>query len=1196
MTTAFGPQLLFAIALLLSSLPQPQGPTVQKDAVHQLVQVVLNPNEPTNQRISAARALIGPGQRIPPDSVQLITAVALSSKEDPVLRSVALDALATTGADAAPAVPSLCLFLADRDQVLALRQGAARAIGAISSAATIGFPVEALAAVLGNRGENVDLRREVARSLGDLREAARKAIPTLEVVVVNKAEPRELRLDVFNSLRSIAQGTQALAGDLTKIFQDTSEDLGVRIEAAKTLALVGADEHSIKILTDDVNDAGMNVELRRAAIMLFISQVSAAKEAANTLLTILKDSKQDTELRRYAAQALASAKAGSPDDVKVIIDILQNRGEPVQVRQMVASFAGSLGAQAAGAIPAVVQIVTDSDEDLVLRRSSGDALMQIRPHGTSAVATLRPIVYDRKEDIYLRRRITWVLGRIGSDDRSTDPQVISILLDVLNSAEDSDMRTYALAFLGQLDPGRTNLILNLIQTALNPQEDVNIKRQAIAALGNVGRDYSVAEAVPGLLQILESNKEQTSVRQSVAQSLAMIRTKPRAAVPILERIVQDPAEEAQFRSSVATTLGAIGEESPSVVSVIAGVVADKNQNQELRMASMWALGKMGAAAGPYLNLLLQALNDPDMSIQSNALGGLTNFVETVSADGATESLKDANRVESAVAAAIATTPVLGNQTENGVPDLNRIHGARISLQRQSSAAAVRMAVNFVLRHLKILIAIAVVPLWYLYTTVLLWTYPLGLITVSEAFSRYGKTQFNILRLTLTGDQLPIYLFSRYPRRALDKWVSRHASAARSNFENIPKVRDRKDHVSLPVRIGDSIHKELSPKDLHPIFGRQRCCILVTGEGGIGKTSLACQIGEWSLGDDSGWICGHRMLPIFIDGDINLQVEQGEDVFIEVIRGSLMRLIDHTDAPSSSMVASLLKNQCLLVIVDGFSEMTDLSRQRLQFISPRFPVNALLLTSRLDEDLQTIEKTIVAPQRLDGSCLSFFVERYLERKGKSELFPGRQLHELCGELQTTIADRDITPLLAKLYVDNSVAFREERNGVSKPRNIPDIFLEYLNQLNRAIPTARLDDAKVHQIAKVVAFECVRQDLRPAHAEIRSVQSALSRVGASEEDLRYLCERLCLIDVVSPGDRIQFGLDPLAEYLAALHLVDRNERNETKWRNFLGRLDEIPNSATVGRGFLQAVADCYLLKYPDPPLDDFFAMNILPRVRP
>ena len=69
----------------------------------------------------------------------------------------------------------------------------------------------------------------------------------------------------------------------------------VRVQAAKSLAVVGGDENSIKILADDVNDAGINVELRRAAIMLFISQVSAAKEAANTLRTILKDSKQDTE-------------------------------------------------------------------------------------------------------------------------------------------------------------------------------------------------------------------------------------------------------------------------------------------------------------------------------------------------------------------------------------------------------------------------------------------------------------------------------------------------------------------------------------------------------------------------------------------------------------------------------------------------------------------------------------------------------------------------------------------------------------------------------------------------------------------------------------------------------------------------------------------------------------------------------------
>ena len=755
---------------------------------------------------------------------------------------------------------------------------------------------------------------------------------------------------------------------------------------------------------------------------------------------------------------------------------------------------------------------------------------------------------------------------------------------------------YALAFLGQVDPGGSNLILNLVQTAANPQEDVNIKRQAISALGNIGRNYSVAEAVPGLLQILESNREQALVRQSVADSLTMIRTKPQTAVPILERILQDSAEETQFRSSVVRTLSITGEESRSVASFIATIVTDKDQNQELRMVSIQALGSMGAAAGPFLNLLLQPLNDPDTSVQTNAIIALTNFVETVSADGATKSLKDANRVESAVAAAIAAKPILGNHTENGVPDLSRIHMARVSLERQSSAAAIRAAVAFVLRHSTIFLVVAIAASWYLVAVVLLWVSPLSLLRLSEAFSRYGKTQFNIRGLTLPLDQVPIYPFSRYPRRALDKWVSRHASAARSNFENIRKVRERRVRVSLPVWIDGKTLHNLAAKDLRPIFGLQRCCVLVTGEGGIGKTSLACQIGEWCVGDDdASWICDHRMLPVFLNGDIDLEVEQGENVFLEVIRGRLTRLIDQPDAPSTDMVASLLKNRRLLVIVDSFSEMSERSRQAIQLISPRFQVNALLLTSRLEETLQAVEKTIVVPQRLERSDLAVFVDEYLRGVGKSELFSGEQFHELCRELQAMIADRDITPLLAKLYIDNSVAFREERNGASKPRNIPSIFLEYLNHLNHVIPTARLDDTRVQEIAKVVAFECVRQDLRPMHAQIRTVKRALSGVGASDEELTYLRERLRLIDVVPPGDRIQFGLDPLAEYLAALDLVDRNERNETQWRDFLGHVDEIPHSATVVHGFLQAVADCYLLKYPDPPSDDFFAAKILPRVK-
>jgi hypothetical protein len=53
--------------------------------------------------------------------------------------------------------------------------------------------------------------------------------------------------------------------------------------------------------------------------------------------------------------------------------------------------------------------------------------------------------------------------------------------------------------------------------------------------------------------------------------------------------------------------------------------------------------------------------------------------------------------------------------------------------------------------------------------------------------------------------------------------------------------------------------------------------------------------------------------------------------------------------------------------------------------------------------------------------------------------------------------------------------------------------------------------------------------------------------AEARLYYLEKRLLLVEVTSVReDRVRFKLDPLAEYLAAMHLIEQFEAQPTKWR--------------------------------------------------
>jgi hypothetical protein len=57
-----------------------------------------------------------------------------------------------------------------------------------------------------------------------------------------------------------------------------------------------------------------------------------------------------------------------------------------------------------------------------------------------------------------------------------------------------------------------------------------------------------------------------------------------------------------------------------------------------------------------------------------------------------------------------------------------------------------------------------------------------------------------------------------------------------------------------------------------------------------------------------------------------------------------------------------------------------------------------------------------------------------------------------------------------------------------------------------------------------------------------------------------------------DRIRFTLDPLAEYLAGLYLVEQNRDNEDSWRQFLAQAGAVPGAPETTKGFLLAIRDC------------------------
>lgn len=480
---------------------------------------------------------------------------------------------------------------------------------------------------------------------------------------------------------------------------------------------------------------------------------------------------------------------------------------------------------------------------------------------------------------------------------------------------------------------------------------------------------------------------------------------------------------------------------------------------------------------------------------------------------------------------------------------------------------------------------------------LFWLKPLWLLQINEWVNRHSPfTTVNqkIGDTTVMGIVFRTVISSlllSYRPRVLDAWVEKNIGKAKDGFEEIDTVKKRKIHISsVPVNLNDKLVQSLTAKDLQPTFERNPARLLIWGEGGAGKTSLGCQIGKWAMAEDKAErLCKHRMLPVLIEEELG-----GEQRFTQAIRQQLKILLDESEPISVELLEQLLKQQRILVIVDHLSEMSEATRQAIPFKNPEFPVKALVVTSRLEEKLDGGNKTTIKPLRVEGNRLSSFMDAYLTQQGKRELFDDPEYFDACRKLSLMVGERDITVLLAKLYADQLIATKEGSEADDLPDNIPDLMLCYLNRLNDSVKEEnKPDNLTVHADVKAIAWECLKREYKPQSANYEDVLRAIASPNMDDEDekdkakvrLKYLENRLRLIRTKEPGYKVLFDLDPLAEYLAGLYLVDCYGEDEQKWCEFLTEADSKPGAPEAIQGFLLAVRDCYLAKVPDAKVTDF-----------
>jgi photosystem II stability/assembly factor-like uncharacterized protein len=423
---------------------------------------------------------------------------------------------------------------------------------------------------------------------------------------------------------------------------------------------------------------------------------------------------------------------------------------------------------------------------------------------------------------------------------------------------------------------------------------------------------------------------------------------------------------------------------------------------------------------------------------------------------------------------------------------------------------------------------------------------------------------------------------------LDAWVERRRDSARSGFARIKSVEQRQVYIDLPVRVGKPEEgqrlSEPKPEDFRPLLALPCAVLPIIGEGGAGKSTLACQLARWAIAEEPAQrLASQRMIPIFL--------EQETLDLVAAVTGQLTAMVGPHEV-DPDLVRELLRNKRLLVIVDALSERSLDTQKHVQSIHQVAAINAIVVTTRQPPDFGVTPVTQLWPEPVTVGKLVYFLTEYLRRVGAEDLFPGREVLQLADRLLALVEAGGkrpaITPLLIRLFIDQALALRKSRQPIDRlPASVPEVVLDYLRRTNPQDPQTPnyVRSNLIVEAARLLGW-CSLGDVHLSHPPPPNglVPGDFYRDTAGKKladhgftaTSELVIDRLIangVLEEITPGGIrvLRFSLDPLAEYLAALHLIDILRANASGWRKWLAYIETIEGYPPRIRGFLLALED-------------------------
>jgi hypothetical protein len=186
----------------------------------------------------------------------------------------------------------------------------------------------------------------------------------------------------------------------------------------------------------------------------------------------------------------------------------------------------------------------------------------------------------------------------------------------------------------------------------------------------------------------------------------------------------------------------------------------------------------------------------------------------------------------------------------------------------------------------------------------------------------------------------------------------------------------------------------------------------------------------------------------------------------------------------------------------------------------------------------------------------------------------------------VEERPITVLLAKMFAEemaNAVEYNEDGPIVMRQLpdlspNISEMMIRYIDELHRYETREGPELRRVHEDLRRIAWSCVEPTLVPGEVPYSVIEQELMNAGLERDAiaarLDYYAQGLGVLRYAAAGkETLRFALDPVAEYMAGLHLLDLFGGDEDLWRPFMERVERsVAESPNEDWSFLSALLSC------------------------